>query len=317
MENSTAFSKIFQNSWCSLLFIENTSSGFQDRGFNRETHTPRAPIARTKKISYITLEGKVFIALKTGILRLETLSLKKPKTITARAADGRISPTLIVSPYAFQILDVLFRLSDKELIEFRSASAFCNKYHLVQSRISRMMTALKAKTVGELKERVRRIELSWWNEAFTYPPAKRHLTPFTISSLTYKALNQPDYTILTEGVLRARRGPTDPAKIAGFLKDQVRTLWCEEKQLPALKRLIRAIPSESSELGSLVQIAVPKNGYKKEALVTVLEENSFSPWINKVFGPLNIFHVLFDLSYFDERTLEARNELLKKVMSES
>jgi hypothetical protein len=180
-----------------------------------------------------------------------------------------------------------------------------------------MMTTLRAHSLVELKSAIRRIDLPWWDEAFSYPPVRRHLVSFTCVAETYKALDPTSRPALIEGVLRSLRGPTDPPKQIGLLKDSIQTLWCEEKQLPALKRLIKAIPADSTQAGSLVQIAVPAKGYKNEALRTCTDPSKLKSWIGAAFGPLNIFHVLFDLSFFDERTRLSRDELLRRVMNET
>ncbi len=275
-----------------------------------------------KKISYITLNGKVFIALKSGTLRLEAKPSKILRTKRASSIGGRLSPTLLVSPYAFQILDVLFRLTASEIEKFRSASSFCREYGLVQSRISRMMTALKAKTVEDLRDAIRRLDISWWDMAFSYPPARRQLEPFSISAEFYSVLNPALHRSkipVLKGINGVVQGPTYPAKKVGLLIDPTPTLWCEEKyfnQVKARWKLVPAILRDEKEFH--LQIATSKNGFKSDTIQSKINDShNQTKWIAETFATLNIFRVLFDLSYLDERAREARNELLRRIFHES
>jgi hypothetical protein len=229
------------------------------------------------------------------------------------ALNIKISPTLLLSPYAFQILDILFRSTSKELGAFKSALAFCEHYGLVQSRISRMMTTLKAKSLVQLKATIRDIDLRWWDSSFDYPPVKRHLLSFSDCAEYYSVDTKITQQKIKDiaGVLF---GPTRSIKNLGLIKDNLDVYWCEEDHLVALKRKMGAIPPAG--ILSSVQIGVSRKSFKKEAIITLAKGPSSLIWINSTFDRLNIFHVLFDLSFIDERCRMARNELIKRLMLE-
>jgi hypothetical protein len=100
-----------------------------------------------------------------------------------------IRPTLLISPMGLKILDVLFRHTEEELGQFSSALQFVQTYGLRQSKLSTLMTTLKARNLKDLRHRIQTLPQAWWKNALHYPPTRKRLTPFFQVCERYQSLD--------------------------------------------------------------------------------------------------------------------------------
>ena len=126
-------------------------------------------LLRDKKISYITNNQDVMIFSDKEInqvskQRLHDFDLKK------------ISPTLLVSPSSFEIIDTIFKLPKSYLNV--SPTEFSLKFKLSRPKISKIMRTFMVRGLQDLRVALQRIPLSWWIESFNAPITRRKMTPF-------------------------------------------------------------------------------------------------------------------------------------------
>lgn len=225
-----------------------------------------------------------------------------------------IRPTLLLSPYSLQILDTLFRLKKNQLRDFSSVLSFCKLHNIVQPKISLLMTTLRVSTLVDLRDRIAQLPLAWWQMAFSYPATKRHLTPFWNTFESYLSLNDAQLADMLKHQPTAA-GPLAVAQKFGVLRSTVSSIWVEADFVQKFKKEFRLVPAASDfQSNQVFWVATCVRGFEREAI------KSNSPGIINghgltSFGSNNSFRTLYDLSYFDERSREARDIMLKEILN--
>lgn len=219
-------------------------------------------------------------------------------------------PTLLISPAGLQILDVLYRHTQVELEHFPSALKFAQTYKLRQWKLSPIMTALKARTLSELKRKVRDLSATWWTNSLHYPLTRKRLTPFFEVCEPYQPLHPSRKNLSVEKVIKEAKeleiypGPPEQARRFGMLRDSNLYLWVAEKDRKALKARFKLVPSDGSSSVEWV-LASPQRSFLEEAIITPYDPDQ-----------LNEFRCIWDLARGDERMNEVITAMLEELMHE-
>lgn len=273
---------------------------------------------KDKGVSYITLDGYITIFSAKGKLEFDPLKRARPRVNTVKAAE-RLNPTLLVSPYGFEILDVLFRAPSYVLTEYRSQLSFCREFDLNQPRLSRIMNAMGADDLPALKRAISNIDYTWWHDAFHYPAARRYLSPFFSLAQEYRSLKTETLAVedMREQISSELHfAPPQILKTLGKIKDSNRYFWGTEDTVYKLKKKYKLTPFDHEVGVSKWIIAIPKKGWQKEAILskTSLRKDA-SNFKIEAYGNLNIFRSLWDLSFGEPRFLEAQSQALKDILN--
>lgn len=277
---------------------------------------------RAHQISYLTKDGSLSLVRKRSVLSVEPREIKKrsrrEKTITQPWENTSIKPTDIVSPNSFSILDVLFRLPEQKIREFRSGLQFTKTFDLYQPKLSILMTAMKAHDLADLRAKIRNLSLDWWISALRYPATRRVFTPFYRNAIAYhsafgrssEAQLENSYAQIIGGhSLEIAPGPTELVKAHGFIRDRDYSVWGTKGALQTLKKELRLVPGLEKNAPTWF-LSTPLHGMDREAIF------SNAP-VEKIQRGTNIFRAIWDLSYGDARLIEIQSEVLKRVLNES
>ena len=242
------------------------------------THLGKSMKSSLKKrgISFLTLDGDLYISLPDYALALTTrkrLPTNEPGRLMLRP-PGAISPTALLSPYAFDILDVLFRLKEQELSRFESANRFAREFNLNQPKLSLMMTAFRANNLLELRNKVRDIPPDWWRHALDYPAVRKRLTPFFQAAKPYysRAVGKP-----SDRNSSVIPGPPELLKAVGLIREQSFYYWVEPDQEKALKKEMLAHSGKPPGLSYLVSRTAHEVAQKRGHCFVVYPAR-FSDW---------------------------------------
>jgi hypothetical protein len=268
-------------------------------------------------VNYLTLDGQFQFTRDRTTLSIShnKKARNKAKSKTSKVDDKKwVSPTLLISPYALSILDVLFRLPDTELMQAPSALSFSKKYDLYQPKLSKLMRELGAKSLSTLKQKITSLPEEWWLLAFQYPATKKRLTPFfevakPFHTLEAKPASEEE---LNSAILKAHGclipGPIEVAKKLGMINDTDHYLWGTTEALQDFKRQHRLVPGKAPS-GSTWHLAVPTRDLHQEAIASHLKhENPHSVEL------ANPFRATWDLSFGSERLKEVRGALLWSLL---
>jgi len=196
-------------------------------------------------ISYFAKDGHLYLVLKDDTIQItpRPKAKSKPSKITLTIKKA-VAPTTLISPYAFAILDVLFRVPDQDLKSY-SGLNFTNKFELDQPKLSIIMSSLRAENLPQLQNLVSEINSDWWGMALKYPATRKRMTPFFIFAQPFYSINDEPKS-LAEIFKNDRQdivpGPVEVAKGLGVIQDQNRYLWGTEAALAQLKKDLKLIP---------------------------------------------------------------------------
>lgn len=131
-------------------------------------------ILREKEISYISdLEGIRILGSKKNQYGFFSEEMTRfPREFLVDVS----SPTLLVSPTGLEIVDTVLKLSENMLYE--SPTEVCRLFKLSRPKMSKIMNALDAKNLRDLKEKILRSDIDWWIDSFNKAVTKRKMTPF-------------------------------------------------------------------------------------------------------------------------------------------
>jgi len=267
------------------------------------------------RINYLTLDGQLQVSLEQT-----TLSITQGKKVRKKAAPLKakttewVSPTLLISPYALSILDILFRVPAQEVIQASSVLSFSKKFDLYQPKLSKLMRELGAKNLVSLKEKITALPEEWWLLALQYPGTKKRLTPFfdvakPFHSLETKPTSDEE---LNSAILKMKSnlipGPVEIAKKFGLINDTDHYLWGTTEVLQEFKNQYRLVPGKSSS-GPTWYVATPTRELHQEAIAS--HSKLFSPHPMDLANP---FRAVWDLSFGSERLKEVRMTLLRSLL---
>jgi len=293
-------------------------------------------------ISYFTEDQNLFLVLPDTILSIEPRNLNSAlnnisysRWITPSSTEMHGPLTTIISPNAFDILDILFRLSNDELIHIKSGLEFSKKYGSYQPKLSNMMRSLRDKTMLDFKVAICSLDMNWWKSALRYPATRRSFTSFFQQAKPYHSLNAPDdayiYEKLNELVTNTSKnqlalGPTEVAKGYGFLRDPDYAIWGTIEALQIVKKTFRLVPGFKRESTNWF-LATPVHGIRSEAILSLYPVNgsnnsstmprtiSQSHVKEGLYQYSNLFRSIWDLSYGESRLSEVQELLLGRILN--
>ncbi|MGK5085622.1 hypothetical protein WDW37_20220 [Bdellovibrionota bacterium FG-1] len=290
-------------------------------------------LCRTCNMSYLTSDGSLYLVRKQSVLSIEpieAISRRKRHTQPTSPAwlrtvgDQHVpkKPTDLVSPNAFAILDVLFRLPQNQLRGFSSGLQFAKSFDLYQPKLSTLMSSMRVHSLMELRDAVSNLSIDWWISALRYPAIRRVFTPFFFHAKPYHSvLNQSEEAklekfnsfILSDKNDQLAPGPTELAKKKGFLRDQDCTVWGTSVGLQTLKRDLRLVPGIERNSPTWF-LASPLHGFRREAILAHLPDHGLQFATQEGLSRVNVFRAIWDLSYGDARLMEVQVEMLKQVL---
>jgi|GEM_PF-6486457 len=273
------------------------------------------------KISYFTLKNQLGLFTDNYIVTIEPhgKGAKIKRKLVSNSQSALATPTLLISPNGFKILDILFRISPEELVKYRSALAFANYHHVNQPRLSKIMRTLKVHSLQELQHAIKQLPENWWRMSLTDKSTHKRLTKFFQISRPHYSLLDLQFKHVQEELRRASalgeglaQGPLEVAKDFGFLRDEDLSLWGTKEAFYELKKKFKLIPGVEKEK-PVWHLATPKYGLDAEAILT---SRSVMKWKDSHFGNTNVFRAIWDLGFGTERLKELQIAMIKRAMNE-
>ncbi len=274
-------------------------------------------------LSYLTGDGygAIFTENQTFLLRPKKRKISNKLHLFrhSKPHDILLRESLLVSPAALRIIDVLHRTRSEEL-EGLSGLSFAKKFGLSQPVLSRLMTSTGAASLRHLTRVIFAISSKWWIEAFNKVPAARRMTPFFRVSQQYR-LPETDLSLkrsrewmeklLEKYPGKVFLGPPEVAKALGALIDRTIYLWCDNSVLGEIKKDYRLIPCRSGEEPFCV-VAVPKGSFEKEAIISAGQQLGDFPLPSSSMS-LNLVRSAWDLYFGDSRLRESIKVVLEML----
>lgn len=268
-----------------------------------------------RNINYIDLKGYLHMNLDPSEkIVIEENSSKKKKPKGNKKVS--ISPTLLISPNGFALIDTLFRLNDEQLQKSPSVLQFSKLYDLYQPKISKIMTAIGAKDLVTLKQKISALPIEWWLYAFDLPVTKRKMTAFFDVAQNYYSLDghieTMEETVLLKNLKSSLKndisqGPTLIAKQFGELIDSDISLWASPSASSKLKKEFKLVAGTKEGHKRWV-IASPSLDLTKAELISHVDDN------RPLFPKTNILRSIWDLSFSESRLREIRSNLLRSFL---
>ena len=282
----------------------------------RDLSTEEKKYCQSHEISYLTSHGELFligneyrVALEPNRKKRRPVQRSKIKRSESLAIP--LQPTLLISPNGLAILDILFRIPNGKIQNYKSALSFIHEFKLNQPKLSQMMTRLRVKTLGELKTAIKALPDDWWKIALRYPMTRKRLTPFFEVAKPYHSLRSdlPQLEIKDSLV----PGPVEVMRELGLIRDPDRYLWGAASAFQELKNKFRLIPGEGSNAVTW-HLATPVGGLERESILSPLHATN----TNFRFPSLrtNLFRSIWDLSFGDERLREVQLLALRRILDE-
>lgn len=288
----------------------------------KELSADSSAFCKANDISFLTSKGELFlrdtnyqISLKPQVKSRASLKIK----LESRLTSALPPPTALISPNGFAILDPLFRMTNSELSHFKSAQSFVTAFQLNQSKLSQMMTHLDAKTLTELKSKIRGLPDVWWRSAFHYPMTRKGLTPFFEVAKPYHSLRKEitqstvNFELIKFQTLDLLPGPVQPLLDMGLIRDSDIYLWGSQSAFHDLKREFQLIPGRKED-ATTWHLATPVAGMKRES-ISSQSRPSIDNILNKKIET-NLFRALWDLSFGSSRLNEVQIPALRKILDE-
>lgn len=266
------------------------------------------------RINFLTLDGHFQLVSGQTVFSITQEKKIRRWGSSKTKSKNPLLPTLIFSPYALSILDVLVKVPKSELLQATSVLSFAKRYGLYQPKLSKLMRELDAEDLASLKAKIVALPDDWWSLAFQYPATKKRLTPFFDSAMPFHSLDNKSITqdefdsTLFEMKGCLIPGPVEIAKKHGVINDMDYYLWAEAQTLQEFKRLHKLVPGKLSS-GPTWYLATPKRDLHQEAIASYFTALSSVP--TELANP---FRAIWDLSFGSERLKEIRMTLLRRLL---
>jgi hypothetical protein len=216
----------------------------------------------------------------------------------------------------------MLRVPRRELSE-SSGLAFTNKFGLHQPALSKTMDALGVQNLDGLRRSISDLGSEWWLDAMTAPRTGRAMTSFFAVAQDFRIpdreFTRSELASWTQSILEKYSkqilpGPSEVAKATGALREKAPGFWVDRSVAIAFKREFRLVPARVGE-EPLCAIAIPKNDFKKEAIVSAAID--IGPYrLPAEVQTLNLIRVVWDLSFGDSRLRESRAKILEIILNE-
>lgn len=278
-------------------------------------------------ISYLTQDGCLLLIRKKNQLTIEPRKPTQRKKRNRRELTHLIkTPTHLISPNVFTILDVLFRLTESQIKNFRSGLHFSKHFELYQPKLSTLMLSVGARNLLELRKIISQVPLEWWISALQYPATRRVFTPFLKNSKPYHSValeitqkSTLEYNHLINTLIKSighhqlAPGPTEVPKGLGLLRDTDFSIWGTEKGLFELKKKFRLVPGIEKNFPTW-HLATPTFGIERESIFSHFPMTQKTELPHSIHESSNFFRAIWDLSFGDARLLEVQTEILKRIL---
>lgn len=244
--------------------------------------------------------------------------LRQPKKKTAAIASQELRPSMLISPNAFKIMDVLFRLPEDNLINYRSGLALAKEFSLNQPRISEMMRAFNVRSTLDLKLAIAKVPNNWWRMALSHKGSSKRLSRFFEIEKPHYSLMKNGHENLFEELERLRKsnmmaalGPLEVPKQFGYLRDSDVSVWGSPEAIRLIKTKFKLIPGIEKER-PIWHLATPLYSFEEESILSndVFTKGNKNRWPRE-----NIFRSIWDLGFGTERLKEIQINLLEKIFS--
>lgn len=276
---------------------------------------------RRQGISYYAINENELFLVENEIAILLRPYFEKRRTERGRKLQTGFTPTDIISPMGLPIADTLLRLTESDLqSSFRSANQFAKEFHLYQPKLSRMMMAVGARSLGDLAVSLKSLTMEWWDIALSFPSARRQLHPFFSIAKPYhlsdsKKLGELrkrlESSLLKEEDLYP--GPLTAAIATGHFIEDVADFWVLGGAAPSQKKAWRLLPGMKPGYPT-VWVAEAVKPFGKEGLLSPLalwdqrQQSARSP-VHQ-----NLLRAVWDLYQGDSRQRSAGREILKDIL---
>lgn len=287
----------------------------------RHLSEEEARYCEANRISYFNGKDKLKVFKDAAVINIEpSRKLGFKKRHSSWDLGYLPSPTLIVSPNGFKILDALFAQPSDRLKDFRSGLAFAKQFQINQPKLSKIMRTLKVPTVFDLRKTIAALPAEWWRMALSDKSTFKRLTKFFQAATPhYSLLNLTPREIsehIFDGAIfdTIAPGPLDVARGYGYLRDEDISVWGTKEALHKLKAKYKLIPGVEKEK-PVWHLATPKYGLQAEAIMSnmIINPNDSKPIFAR---KINVFRSIWDLGFGTERLREVQISILKEVMSE-
>lgn len=265
--------------------------------------------------SFLTLDGDLYLAKTDSRLQINLKHSKKTSSKTKNSRQA-ISSTLIISPNGLSIADVIFRTSSSDLQKFSSGLSFTKHYELVQAKLSQIMTALKAKSVVDLKKRLLDLSLDWWTNALRSPMTRKRMTPFFevaeahYSNSTDELFDLSSNPFEPDGLIA---GPLNAARDLGLLRSSDSSYWATEETIRKLKKKYKLIPGTRPDRPTYY-FASPTRSLADEAITSRLLNGNA---IDVISPNCNLLRSVWDMGFGDERIQEIQVDCMSKLLEKA
>ncbi len=244
--------------------------------------------------------------------------LIQPKKKAVSVASQEIRSSMLISPNAFKIMDVLFRLPEKSLIDYRSGLALAKQFSLNQPRISEMMRAFNVRSTLDLKLAISKVPNNWWRMALSDKGSSKRLSRFFEIEKPHYSLIKNGHENLSEELERLRKskmvaalGPLELPKQFGYLRDSDMSVWGSPEAIRYIKAKFKLIPGIEKEQ-PIWHLATPRHSFEDESILSndALDEGNENRWPRE-----NMFRSIWDLGFGTERLREVQINLLEKIFN--
>lgn len=224
-------------------------------------------------------------------------------------------PTLLISPYAFAIIDALLRVPHGELNCHQYA--FAKKYKLSQPRLSAISAHFGIRKLKSLRSALLSLPVQWWITAMRYPRTQQRMKPFlnNATSFMMRDRERKDVSSLVDAHLpNLLPGPVEVAKTLGLVYDSSTYVWVSEQELSNFKKRHQLIPVSRIAENAII-FSTTKRGFEKESITSCASIYGLRS-MPACFDHLNMMRVIWDLGFGDSRLGEAQEQLMRNFLRE-
>jgi hypothetical protein len=178
------------------------------------------------------------------------------------------------------------------------------------------MTALKAKSVVDLKKRLLDLPLDWWTNALRSPMTRKRMTPFFevaeahYSNSTDELFDLSSNTFEPDGLIA---GPINTARGLGFLRSSDSSYWTTEETIRKLKKKYKLIPGTRPHRPTYY-FASPTRSLADEAITSRLLNGNA---IDVISPNCNLLRSVWDMGFGDERIQEIQVDCMSKLLEKA
>lgn len=313
-----------------IPFSEVTHSGLYssdnaDRGILIKNLSPEERrYCENSRISFYDLNDNLQIFGADYSIRIQpnkkTSSRRAPKTL--QLAGGMPEAALFVSPNGLKILDALFKLSNEELEQFKSALSFSNRYGVNQPKLSKILRTFNVRDLLSLKKGIQKLPDKWWIAAFASNINRKGMSPFFSNSKPHYSLLSLNSNQLKTQLIEWEKsnatlvtGPLAIGESLGFLRDDDISYWGTKESLHQLKTKFKLIPGVNKEK-PVLHLATPRFGFSEEAILSQIPAVDKYHRSQHTITKINSFRAAWDLGFGTERLKELQILILRKIMNE-